>query len=88
MIRGTRTEPRAVACWSASSRGSRPTPLGIETKQADDSPSLAVEVIKDFIALDPETQPRNVTAWTPVVTDVLRGSIEFEEEAVSVYEPL
>lgn len=47
-----------------------------------DTSSLAVEVIKDFIALDPETQPRNVTAWTPVVTDVLRGSIEFEEEAV------
>jgi hypothetical protein len=44
---------------------------------------LAVEVIKDFIALDPETQPRNVTAWTPVVTDVLRGSIEFEEDQVS-----
>jgi hypothetical protein len=43
---------------------------------------LAVEVIKDFIALDPETQPRNVTAWTPVVTDVLRGSIEFEESQV------
>lgn len=45
---------------------------------------LAVEVIKDFIALDPETQPRNVTAWTPVVTDVLRGSIEFEEDQVSL----
>jgi brefeldin A-inhibited guanine nucleotide-exchange protein len=45
---------------------------------------LAVEVIKDFIALDPETQPRNVTAWTPVVTDVLRGSIEFEEVQVSL----
>ena len=44
---------------------------------------LAVEVIKDFIALDPETQPRNVTAWTPVVTDVLRSSIEFEEDQVS-----
>ena len=52
---------------------------------ADDR--LAVEVIKDFIALDPETQPRNVTAWTPVVTDVLRGSIEFEEDQVS-YIPL
>lgn len=49
---------------------------------ADDR--LAVEVIKDFIALDPETQPRNVTAWTPVVTDVLRGSIEFEEDQVSL----
>lgn len=44
-----------------------------------------MEVIKDFIALDPETQPRNVTAWTPVVTDVLRGSIEFEEEAVRLF---
>jgi hypothetical protein len=49
----------------------------------DTDDRLAVEVIKDFIALDPETQPRNVTAWTPVVTDVLRGSIEFEKDQVS-----
>ena len=44
---------------------------------------LAVEIIKDFIALDPETQPRNVTAWTPVVTDILNGVIGFEETSVS-----
>ena len=43
---------------------------------------LATEVIKDFIAIDPETQPRNVTAWTPVVTDILKGTCEFEETAV------
>ncbi len=44
---------------------------------------LGTEVIKDFIAIDPETQPRNVTAWTPVVTDILLGCIGFEEAAVS-----
>jgi hypothetical protein len=42
-----------------------------------------VEIIKDFVALDPETQPRNVTAWTPVVTDILVGVIGFEEASVS-----
>lgn len=64
--------------WNVWSRMSLLSPFYGD--DADDR--LAVEVIKDFIALDPETQPRNVTAWTPVVTDVLRGSIEFEEDQV------
>jgi brefeldin A-inhibited guanine nucleotide-exchange protein len=45
------------------------------------SRSLATEIIKDFILIDPETQPRNVAAWTPVVTDIIRGAIDFDESA-------
>ncbi|WVR06225.1 hypothetical protein IAU60_003255 [Kwoniella sp. DSM 27419] len=48
---------------------------------------LATEVIKDFIALDPETQPRNIAAWTPVVTDILKGCCGFEEEAFVTHIP-
>ncbi|CAD6590459.1 MAG: guanine nucleotide exchange protein for ADP-robosylation factor, partial [Tremellales sp. Tagirdzhanova-0007] len=48
---------------------------------------LGTEVIKDFIAIDPDTQPRNVTAWTPVVTDILQGCINFEEAAFEKYIP-
>ncbi|ORY31437.1 hypothetical protein BCR39DRAFT_526742 [Naematelia encephala] len=44
---------------------------------------LSTEVIKDFIAIDPESQPRNVAAWTPVVTDILKGVIGFEDASVS-----
>lgn len=42
---------------------------------------LGTEIIKDFIQIDPETQPRNVAAWSPVVTDILRGAIDFEPVA-------
>ncbi|WVQ96796.1 hypothetical protein IAU59_003903 [Kwoniella sp. CBS 9459] len=48
---------------------------------------LATEIIKDFIALDPETQPRNIAAWTPVVTDILKGCYGFEEDAFDSHIP-
>lgn len=46
--------------------------------------SLTTEVIKDFIAIDPETQMRNLAAWQPVVTDILEGVNAFEVSAVSI----
>ncbi|ORX40224.1 hypothetical protein BD324DRAFT_644628 [Kockovaella imperatae] len=48
---------------------------------------LGTEIIKDFIGLDPETQPRNVSAWTPVVTDIILGSVDFETEAFKTHVP-
>jgi hypothetical protein len=45
---------------------------------------LSIEIIKDFIVIDPETQPRNVAAWTPVVVDILQGCVAFEDSAVSL----
>ncbi|OCF43947.1 guanine nucleotide exchange protein for ADP-robosylation factor [Kwoniella heveanensis CBS 569] len=48
---------------------------------------LGTEIIKDFIALDPETQPRNIAAWTPVVTDILKGCYGFEKEAFDSHIP-
>lgn len=51
----------------------------------DQSPccSLGVRIIKDFNAIDPEAQPRNIVAWTPVVTEILQGTYDFEAESVS-----
>jgi brefeldin A-inhibited guanine nucleotide-exchange protein len=46
---------------------------------------LGTEIIKDFILIDPETQPRNVAAWTPVVTDIIRGAIDFEDGAFEAH---
>ena len=56
---------------------------GISSLTTTSLSRLGTEVIRDFIAIDPETQQRNVTAWTPVVTDILLGCIGFEDAAVS-----
>ncbi|KAK4685511.1 brefeldin A-inhibited guanine nucleotide-exchange protein, partial [Tremellales sp. Uapishka_1] len=48
---------------------------------------LGTEVIRDFIAIDAESQPRNVAAWTPVVSEILRGGCDFEEEAFESFIP-
>ncbi|KAL7423231.1 guanine nucleotide exchange protein for ADP-robosylation factor [Cryptotrichosporon argae] len=42
---------------------------------------LGTEIIRDFIAIDAETQPRNVAAWSPVVADILRGACAFDDAA-------
>ena len=42
---------------------------------------LGTEIIRDYIQIDPETQPRNVAAWTPVVNDIIKGAIDFEPAA-------
>lgn len=49
---------------------------------------LGTEIIKDFIQIDPETQPRNVAAWSPVVTDIMRGAIAFDTPAFEQHLPV
>lgn len=44
---------------------------------------LGVRIIRDFNAIDPVAQPRNVAAWTPVITEILQGCEDFEPESVS-----
>ena len=59
-----------------------PTPHLVAQNPRDDADlRLGTEIIRDFIQIDPETQPRNVAAWTPVVTDIIRGAIDFDEPA-------
>ncbi|TXT13291.1 hypothetical protein VHUM_00658 [Vanrija humicola] len=48
---------------------------------------LGTEVIRDFIAIDAEAQPRNVAAWSPVVSDILRGVVDFEDAAFEAHLP-
>lgn len=40
---------------------------------------LGEEVVNAYLPLDPETQARNVAAWTPVVADVFRGICTFHD---------
>ncbi|KLT43076.1 Sec7-domain-containing protein [Cutaneotrichosporon oleaginosum] len=48
---------------------------------------LATEITRDFIAIDADAQPRNVAAWSPVVSDIVRGATDFEDDAFRTHLP-
>jgi brefeldin A-inhibited guanine nucleotide-exchange protein len=54
--------------------------------------SLGVDILEGFIALDSESQARNISAWTPVVAEVLQGICSWDDnvlqEHISVLYPL
>ena len=39
--------------------------------------------MQDYNKLRPETQAKNILAWTPVVAEILDGVCRFDEKAVS-----
>ncbi|GAA5989546.1 hypothetical protein JCM11641_004592, partial [Rhodosporidiobolus odoratus] len=41
---------------------------------------LGLDVLANYVSLNPETQARNIAAWTPVCTEILHGFCSFEEE--------
>ncbi|KAK4046554.1 guanine nucleotide exchange protein for ADP-robosylation factor [Microbotryomycetes sp. JL201] len=41
---------------------------------------LGMDVLANYVALNPETQARNITAWTPVCAEILHGFCSFEDE--------
>jgi len=43
---------------------------------------LGLDVLANYVSLNPETQARNITAWTPVCTEILHGFCAFEDEPV------
>jgi len=45
---------------------------------------LGREVVKGYLPLDPETQVRNIGAWTPVVADIFRGLCTFEDDEIEL----
>lgn len=51
-----------------------------------------MDILEGYIALDPETQARNISAWTPVVAEVLQGICSWEDavlqEHVGVLYPI
>ncbi|PWN50495.1 hypothetical protein IE53DRAFT_368864 [Violaceomyces palustris] len=42
---------------------------------------LGKDVVSTYLPLDPETQARNITAWTPVVAEVFSGLCTFDDES-------
>ncbi|KAK0536528.1 guanine nucleotide exchange protein for ADP-robosylation factor [Tilletia horrida] len=45
---------------------------------------LGREVVKGYLPLDPDTQARNIGAWTPVVADIFRGLCTFQDDEMEV----
>lgn len=43
---------------------------------------LGLGVIQDYNKLRPDTQGKNIIAWTPVVAEILEGFCRFDEKAV------
>jgi brefeldin A-inhibited guanine nucleotide-exchange protein len=48
---------------------------------------LCQDIIRGYIALDEESQHRNMVAWRPVVVDVLEGYAAFHREAFAAHIP-
>lgn len=53
---------------------------------------LGIDILEGYISLDAETQARNISAWTPVVAEVLQGICSWDDDVlqshVSVIYPL
>jgi brefeldin A-inhibited guanine nucleotide-exchange protein len=45
---------------------------------------LGLGVLQDYNKLRPDTQTKNIVAWTPVVAEILEGFCRFDDKAVSV----
>ncbi|EGF98164.1 uncharacterized protein MELLADRAFT_46109 [Melampsora larici-populina 98AG31] len=58
----------------------RPDHLAKRTETLEAFVPLGLDVIAGYVMLDPETQGRNVAAWTPVVAEVLHGFCIFERD--------
>jgi hypothetical protein len=46
---------------------------------------LGLGVLQDFNQLRPDTQLKNITAWTPVVAEMLQGFVKLDDKAVSIF---
>ncbi|KAL6299711.1 hypothetical protein BKA93DRAFT_741894 [Sparassis latifolia] len=48
---------------------------------------LGLGVLQDFCKLRVDTQIKNITAWTPVVAEILQGFVRFDDKAFARYMP-
>lgn len=66
---------KLLPCVSQRFRSSVPLPPA----------SLGMGVLQDYSKLRPDTQAKNIAAWTPVVAEILHGFSRFDEKAVSTH---
>lgn len=48
------------------------------------SHSLCADVLFTYAALDHETKPRNISAWTPTVVTIMKGLANLQDEDVCI----
>jgi len=46
---------------------------------------MGVGVLRDFNKLKGDTQSKNISAWTPVVAEILEGYCKFDPKDVSFF---
>lgn len=46
---------------------------------------LCNEIFTLYAELDPETKPKPIAAWTPVVVNILNGLAQLQDEDVSTF---
>jgi len=49
---------------------------------------LCLNVLSDYTKLRPDTQAKNIAAWTPVVTEILDGFCRFDDKTFVKYLPV
>ncbi|THV08590.1 hypothetical protein K435DRAFT_825040 [Dendrothele bispora CBS 962.96] len=65
----------------------RPEHQGARSQIADRLLPLSLGVIQDFNKLRPDSQSKNIAAWTPVVEEILDGFCRFDDKAFVRYLP-
>ncbi|KAJ7638783.1 hypothetical protein FB45DRAFT_903821 [Roridomyces roridus] len=65
----------------------RPEHQAARPQIADRLMPLAVGVLNDYNKLRPDTQGKNIIAWTPVVGEILEGFCRFDDKAFRGYLP-
>ncbi|CAL1701031.1 unnamed protein product [Somion occarium] len=65
----------------------RPEHQAARPQVADRLLPLGLGVLQDFTKLRMDTQAKNVTAWTPVVAEILQGFVKFDDKAFTRYLP-
>ncbi|KAF9259484.1 Sec7-domain-containing protein [Marasmius fiardii PR-910] len=66
---------------------SRPEHQSARGQIAERLMPLSLSVIRDFNKLRPDSQNKNILAWTPVVADILDGFCRFDDKAFTRYLP-
>ncbi|KZP02486.1 hypothetical protein FIBSPDRAFT_905804, partial [Athelia psychrophila] len=65
----------------------RPEHEAVRPQIATQLMPLGLGVLQDYTKLKADTQAKNITAWTPVVAEILEGFCKFDEKSFARYLP-
>ena len=58
---------------------SRPEHVALQSQIREKLVPLGYDIVCGFLPLDPETQARNIAAWSPVVAEIFTGICTFDD---------